>query len=148
MSTALQVVPELVILVGLPAAGKTTFYHERFAATHVQVSKDLMRNRSGKQQRLLELIDSALAGGRSVVADNINATRADRAALIAAGRRRGAAVVGYVFTEVARDCLERNRRRTGREHVPAVAIHTAAKKFETVTVDEGFERLHAVRTTE
>ena len=31
-----------MILVGLPGAGKTTFYRERFAATHRHVSKDLM----------------------------------------------------------------------------------------------------------
>lgn len=35
--------PELAILVGLQAAGKTTF-RERFFADRVVVSKDLMRN--------------------------------------------------------------------------------------------------------
>jgi adenylate kinase family enzyme len=79
-------VPELVILVGLPGAGKTSFYGERFAATHVHVSKDLLRNRRDKQARQLALIDDALAGGRSVVVDNVNATVADRAVL---SRRAG-----------------------------------------------------------
>jgi predicted kinase len=31
---------ELVIFIGLQASGKSTFYHERFARTHVHVSKD------------------------------------------------------------------------------------------------------------
>ena len=35
---------ELVILVGLQASGKSTFFRERFAATHEHVSKDLFRN--------------------------------------------------------------------------------------------------------
>src|SRR5262245_25828909 len=96
--------PEVVILVGLPAAGKTSFYRDRFAATHVHISKDLLRNRGERQQRQLELIDTALAEGRSVVVDNVNATRADRAALIAAARRHGTAVIGYVFEEISRHC--------------------------------------------
>ena len=92
---------ELVILIGLPGAGKSSFYRDRFAATHLHVSKDLMRNRRDQQMRQLALIDEALATGRSVVVDNVNATAADRAALIDAARRRVAAVVGYVFTSSA-----------------------------------------------
>src|SRR5947199_7622732 len=98
MKSDMPAVPDLVILVGLPGAGKSSFYRYRFAATHVHVSKDLMRNRRDRQTRQLALIDEALATGRSVVVDNVNATAAGRAALIDAGRRRDAAVIGYVLT--------------------------------------------------
>jgi predicted kinase len=138
-------VPELVILVGLPGAGKTSFYRERFAATHVQVSKDVLRNRGDKQARQLVLIEQALAAGRSVVVDNVNATVADRAALIAAGRRHAAPARCYVLTTTRDECLRRNRARTGREHVPAVAIHAAAKRFDAPAIGEGFEDLWDVR---
>src|SRR5436190_21456365 len=97
MKSDMPAVPELVILVGLPGAGKTSFYRARFASTHVHVSKDLMRNRRDRQQRQMALVDEALAAGRSVVVDNVNATAADRTVLIEAARRRGAAAVGYVF---------------------------------------------------
>ena len=137
--------PELVILVGLPGAGKTSFFRERFAATHAHVSKDLLRNRRDKQARQLELIDQALAGGRSIVVDNVNATRSDRAALVAVGRRHGAEVRCYVVATAAAECLRRNRGRTGREHVPAVAIHAAAKRYERPTAAEGFDGLSEVR---
>ncbi len=33
---------ECVILIGIPASGKSTFYRERFAGTHTHISKDLM----------------------------------------------------------------------------------------------------------
>jgi signal recognition particle GTPase len=36
--------PELIVFVGLQGAGKTTYYHANLAATHVHVSKDLMKN--------------------------------------------------------------------------------------------------------
>jgi hypothetical protein len=42
---------ELVILTGLQAAGKTTFYRERFAATHVHISKDAWPNARKKEAR-------------------------------------------------------------------------------------------------
>src|SRR5215470_9396429 len=131
---------ELVILIGLPGAGKSSFYRDRFAATHVHVSKDLMRNRRNRQTRQLALIDEALATGRSVVVDNVNATAADRAALIDAARRRNAAVVGFVFTTSAPECSRQNRNRAGRERVPEVAIRAAAKRFEWPTPAEGFDR--------
>jgi predicted kinase len=138
-------VPELVILVGLPGAGKTSFFHERLAATHTHVSKDLMPNRRDRQSRQLALVDEALAAGRSVVVDNVNATVADRAPLIAVGRRHGAEVVGYVLDTARAECLARNRARTGRAHVPAVAIHAAAKRLVPPTPAEGFDRLFRVR---
>jgi hypothetical protein len=56
------------------------------------VSKDLMRNRRDKQARQLTLIDKALAAGRSVVVDNVNATAADRAALVEVIQRVSALV--------------------------------------------------------
>src|SRR5262249_36172835 len=104
-----------------------------------------MRNRRDRQQRQLALIDEALVAGRSVVVDNVNATVADRAALIQAGRRRRAGVVGYVFTTDVAECGRRNRGRVGRERVPGVAILAAAKRFQRPTHAEGFDRLERVR---
>jgi predicted kinase len=138
-------VPELVILVGLPGAGKTSFHRERFAATHVHVSKDLLRNRCDKQARQLALIDEALAAGRSVVVDNVNAAVADRAAHVEAGRRHGATIACYVLATDVGECFRRNRQRLGRERVPNVAIAAAAKRWQPPTKGEGFDRLVEVR---
>jgi hypothetical protein len=78
--------PELVVLVGLPGAGKTTFFRERFGGSHVHISKDDLRGGAGPARRQIELLADALAGGRSAVADNTNASPAERAPLY----RRGA----------------------------------------------------------
>jgi predicted kinase len=139
--------PELVILIGLPGAGKTSFVRARLAG-HVHVSKDLMRAARGRQARQLALIDEALAAGRDVVVDNVNASVADRGALIAAGRRHGATVIGYLLATAAGECARRNRTRTGRERVPDVAVFAAAKRFETPRREEGFERLESVVASE
>ena len=47
---------ELIILVGLQAAGKSSFYRARFADTHALVSKDLLGNARGRQGRQMALI--------------------------------------------------------------------------------------------
>ena len=69
---------ELVILTGLQAAGKTTFYRERFAATHVHISKDAWPNARRKERRQQRLVEEHLRAGRSVVVDNTNPTSACR----------------------------------------------------------------------
>ena len=135
---------ELAILVGPPGAGKTTFFETRLAATHVHISKDRLRNVRDKQARQLALVEDALAAGRSVAVDNQNATARDRAALIEVARRHGASVVGYALDTAPPVCVERNASRTGRARVPTVAIFAAAKRFESPTIAEGFDRLYTV----
>jgi predicted kinase len=139
---------ECVILMGLPASGKSTFFRERFAGTHDHISKDLMRNSRAPQRRQEQLIAAALASGRSVVIDNTNPSAAVRAPLIAAAKKYGAEVTGYFFITEAGDALRRNRGRQGRERVPDVAIFTARKRLEPPTTAEGFDRIFAVRLNE
>jgi predicted kinase len=136
---------ELVILIGLQGSGKSTFYRTRFAGTHAWVSKDRLRNNRNPARRQRQLIEEALAAGRSVVVDNTNATAEERAGLIALGRSFGATVTGYAFESRLVDCLERNRRRTGKERVPDVALFVTQKKLRPPTPDEGFDRLFFVR---
>lgn len=139
--------PELVILIGLPGAGKTSYYRAHYAGTHVHVSRDLLRGRRDPQARQMEAVAAALAMGRSVVVDNVNAGVADRHAVIAAGRAHGARIVGYVLATEKATCLGRNRERRGDERVPAVAIHAAAKRWQAPTLAEGFDALHRVEAS-
>lgn len=139
---------ECAILIGLPAAGKTTFYRERLAATHDHVSKDLLRNNRKPQRRMEQLLAESLAAGRSVAIDNTNATIASRARIIELGRAHGAEVIGYYFPTEAADALRRNRARTGRDRVPDVAIFAARKHLVAPGLAEGFDRLYVVRLNE
>jgi predicted kinase len=138
-------VVECVILVGLPAAGKTTFYRRYFASTHRHISKDLWPNATGRDARQRRLIDETLTAGLSAVVDNTNPTRADRAAILDAARARGAGVVCYFFDVTTREAVARNAGRTGRDKVPKVAIFTVAKRLEPPTLAEGFDQLFRLR---
>jgi predicted kinase len=135
---------ELVVLIGLQGSGKSTFYRTFYAATHVWVSKDRLRNNRRPQRRQMQLIEEALQQGRSVVVDNTNPTAEDRAPLIEVARRYGAEVVGFFFESELEDCLERNRRRAGRERVPDRALHITLNRLRPPTPAEGFDRLYRV----
>jgi predicted kinase len=139
---------ECVILIGLPGVGKSSLYREKFAATHVHVSKDLWPNASKREDRQGQLIAESLKAGRSVVIDNTNPTMAERAKLIALARTHRARTIGYFFDVNTRTAVARNAERTGPSKVPNVAIFTAAKRLEPPTMSEGFDQLFRVTIAE
>lgn len=135
---------ELLIFVGLQAAGKSTYYRNHLAATHVHVSKDLMPNVRDKDARQQRMIVEALSAGRSVAVDNTSPTPTARAPLIEIGHRLGARVVAVFFETVVKDAVARNRLREGKARVPDVAIYVAAKKLVMPTLEEGFDEVRAI----
>lgn len=136
--------PECIILIGLPGAGKSTFFRSRFP-TYTHVSKDaLPRHARDKQVRQDAAIRASLSAGVSVAIDNTNATPADRAAIIAIAREFGARIVGYYLEVTTREAVARNERREGRAKVPKVAIFTCAKKLVPPALEEGFDELVTV----
>lgn len=135
---------ELIIFVGLQAAGKSTYYRTHFAATHVHVSKDLMKNTRTREAKQQQMIEAALSEGKSVVVDNTNPTPAIRAPLIEIGRRHGARVVAYYFETVVKDAVARNRLREGKARVPDVAIFVTAKKLVPPSFAEGFDEVRVI----
>ena len=136
--------PELILFVGLPGAGKSTYYRAHFAATHVHVSKDLMPSARRRDDRQEREIEAALAAGKSVVVDNTNPSLEVRAPLIALGRRHGARIVAVYFETDVRTAIMRNRQREGKARVPDVAIFATKKKLIVPTLEEGFDEVRVV----
>jgi predicted kinase len=135
---------ECVILIGLPGSGKSTLYREKFAATHVHISKDLWPNATKREHRQRKMIVESFSSGKSVVVDNTNPSVAERGKIIEPARAHGARVIGYFFDISTRAAVARNAERTGRGKVPNVAIFTAAKRLQRPTLGEGFDRLFRV----
>ena len=135
---------ELVVMVGLQGSGKSTWVREQFSATHVVVSKDhwpRARNREARQRRAVE---DALAAGRSVVVDNTNASRQDRAPLIASARVCSAEVRAVYLDVPVAVCLARNARRVGGARVPVIGVLATRNRLVPPSLDEGFDDVDIV----
>ncbi|MGK5554589.1 AAA family ATPase [Actinomadura kijaniata] len=137
--------PELAVLIGLQASGKTTFYRRRLAASHVHVSKDAFpRSARRRQARQLRLVDEALAAGRDVAVDNTNPSPEEWEPLIGLGRRHGARVTAYWFPPDVPASLARNAERPPGERVPEVGIHATLRRLRRPGPGDGFDALWSV----
>ncbi len=139
---------DVIIFIGLQGAGKSTFYRNYFATTHVYISKDqLTRNKTmNKDAKQSQLLAEALQAEHSVVIDNTNPTVQDREQLIRIAHYYNATVIGYYFDASVRECLVRNKERSGKAQVPDKAIYITAKRMVLPTYEEGFDVLFRVYT--
>lgn len=131
---------EAVLLIGIPASGKTTFYSRQFLHTHVRISLDLLRTRKREQQ----FLDLCLMVGQPFVVDNTNVQPLERAVYIDAGRRAGFRIIGYYFQSVLVDCLARNDSRPGKLRIPAAGVRGRSGELILPTKMEGFDELFYV----
>ncbi len=135
---------QLVVFTGIQAAGKSTFFRERFFNTHVRINLDMLRTR----HRERVLFEACLSAKQPVVVDNTNVSRADRARYIAPARDAGFGVVGFYFRSVLAESAARNAAREPSARVPLRGLLGAAGRLETPELGEGFDALHYVRIDE
>jgi predicted kinase len=135
---------EMILFIGIQAAGKTSFYRERFFDTHVRISMDLLRTRYREQV----FMRACLSTRQRFVIDNTNPTRADRARYIEPARKARFRVVGYFFEPDPAACYERNQGRAEKQRVPAAGLFGTLKLLERPCTDEGFDELYLVHARE
>jgi tRNA uridine 5-carbamoylmethylation protein Kti12 len=131
---------EAIIFTGIQGAGKTTFYRERFFATHLWLSLDMLRTR----HREALLLGACLAAKQPFVIDNTNPTAAERARYIAPAREAGFQVVGYHFAIPLNVCRARNAARPDGQRVPLPGLYGTNKRLQPPTLAEGFDLIHTV----
>jgi predicted kinase len=136
---------EVVVLVGLPGSGKSTFRSQRFTNTHAIESEALLRDDRRPHRRKRLHVVAALASGMSVVVDSVNATVEERAAIVATARGRAARVVAIFFDSSLPECAARNQRRAATTRVSDLGLLAAAKRLVRPSVAEGFDELWTVR---
>jgi len=127
----------MVLFIGIQAAGKSTFYLERFFRSHVRINGDMLKTR--RREGLL--IRACLEGKTPFVVDKMNLQRADRAGYIGQGKAAGFKVSGYFFQSELAPALMRNARRDAPERVPEAALRSASSALQLPSKNEGFDQL-------
>ena len=128
---------EAVVLCGVQGSGKTTLYRERFLATHVRVSLDLLRSREREAAFLRLCLDTR----QPFVVDNTNPTAADRRRYVEPARAAGFRTIGYLVEVDAAEAFARNAARAGAARIPSGSVATTARAFQRPTLEEGFDEL-------
>jgi predicted kinase len=126
---------EAVVLCGLQGSGKTTLYVDRFLATHVRVSLDLLRSR----EREAAFVRLCLDTRQPFVVDNTNPAPVDRARYVEPARAAGFKVVGYLVEVAAAQAFARNAERAAP--IPPGSVAATARRLVAPTVEEGFDEL-------
>lgn len=124
----------MIILVGLPASGKSSVYN-KICSDLVQVSLDVIKTRAKE----IKLLQSIFNEGKDLVIDNTNASISERKRYLDLAKEHGYKTVCVWMDTPKEECLKRNKIRSNR--VPDIAIHTIAKRFEDPTKSEGFTGL-------
>lgn len=128
-----------IILIGIQASGKSTFYHERFE-DYVHINLDTLHTRNKEKLLLQECVEN----GYSFVVDNTNPTKADREKYIQIARDHGYRIHGYYFHSSVSDCIARNQKREGKARIPDQAVASTHRKLELPKYAEGFDELFYV----
>ncbi len=131
---------EAVIFIGIQASGKSTFYRQRFADTHIRLNLDMLRTRHREET----LLKACIEAKQSFVVDNTNVTVADRARYITLAKPAGFTIVGYYFQSKLYDALERNRRRELPKPIPDRAVGGTYGRLQLPSREEGFDALYYV----
>ena len=112
---------QAVIFIGVQASGKSTFFKERFADTHIRINLDMLKTRHREEI----LVNACLQAHQSFVVDNTNPRVEDRQRYIIPAKAAGFEVIGYYFESKITTILERNRLRLGKERIPEAGIRAA-----------------------
>jgi predicted kinase len=143
---------KLILLVGIPGSGKTT-YAQKYMTENgncIHLSSDLIREElygdasiQGEPHEVFSLMQSraiaALNEGTSVVYDATNITRKDRSNIIAACPKF-VKIEAHVVWAPIETCIERDASR--ERTVGQTVIDKMLKRFQPPYYDEGFDVIY------
>jgi predicted kinase len=132
---------QAIILMGIQASGKSTFYSHQLATTHLRINLDMLKTRH-REKRLLE---TCLEIGQPFVVDNTNPGLEDRQRYIEPAKIYKFQVIGYYFESKILSSIDRNQNRPEAQQVPEKGIRGTHARLVIPKYDEGFDELYYVR---
>jgi predicted kinase len=133
---------ELVVFAGVQASGKSTFFAQRFADSHVRINGDMLKTRH--REKLL--LGACIAGQIRCVIDKTNLTAAERQRYVLVAKAAGFRVVDFYFDAPFELCLRRNGERS--LPVPVAGLYGARRLLEIPSWSEGYDELYSVTVRE
>ncbi|XP_052225823.1 uncharacterized protein F21D5.5-like isoform X2 [Dreissena polymorpha] len=135
--------PEVVVMVGAPASGKSTF-RQRYLEAHgyVAVNRDTL----GTMQKCVKVAKEALMQGKSVVADNTNPSVSARKEFVDIAKAAGVPCRCFVMNtpiDLANHLnYVRQTQTSGTvRRVPDVGYNVYKKNYEAPLKSEGFSEI-------
>ena len=137
---------EMIVFVGAPGAGKSTFWSNHFS-NYVRVNNDTLKTK----EKCMKVAREALASGKSCVIDNTNPDKETRSRYTKIAKEFKVPVRCFYFDFEKAICMHNNKQRklnTNRKHmskkVGDVIIHSFFKNMQKPTTDEGFSEVKRV----
>lgn len=135
---------ELIMMVGMPASGKSTFAVKHLESRgYVRANRDIL----GTPAKCKAAIEAAFKAGKSAVVDNTNPSASARAEYIAVAKKNGIPVRALCMETsdtLANHCNLYREKHHGVKHVPDIAYNMFRKNFALPTAAEGVIEVHQV----
>uniref|UniRef100_A0AAY5L7W0 PNK FHA domain-containing protein n=1 Tax=Esox lucius TaxID=8010 RepID=A0AAY5L7W0_ESOLU len=135
---------EVIVAVGYPASGKSTFFHTHIVPKgYVYVNRDTL----GSWQSCVSACERALKEGRSVAVDNTNPDPESRKRYIDVSQSLGVSCRCFNFSASLEQAKHNNRFRemapstTKHLKVNDMIFHSYKKKFVAPSLSEGFSEI-------
>lgn len=141
--------PEIVLFIGPPASGKTSFFRHQFLpAGYTHINQDILRTRDN----CLAAAERAVAKGERIVVDNTNRNRQTRRYWIDLAERLHVPIRVFHFLCPVELARHNNMYRAvyappgeaARDLLPQIAFTSYASAFEKPDINEGFDELRLV----
>ena len=142
----------VVIMQGLPACGKTTFIKD-YLKYHNITDYLYLSNDTHTKSKLIKAYKKGLEEEKLIFIDNLNATKKNREDFIKLLPDYYNSIGIHIITDID-ICLSLNKQRyyisntdpeykdEMRKKIPKVVFNTFNKRYEPMTVDEGFYKVY------